>query len=485
MYFYFETGIVSKTFQNIIRTFLLITFLTSVQLSAGLNTNSGVQDIIQLPDSIQQFRVMAKLYADSLNAEQAIDYAERYILATRDLSIINDHFFYKIENNNLYTNFRSSYKPRLNILSLLYIFSALLGIFVFVMLNLKKGIDRISTFLISLFVLLHSLFILHLSLYLINYQYYFPSSLLMSTSFALLYGPLIYLYFKMTALDYKLRWKDLLHFLPAIALIVYLIPLYTLSSDEKFEVLFEQQDILVLEAKFIIAAQVISLLLYAYLSIKIYRVIAKKMKQNEVMRLWQRNIIAIYVTFAIAFIFYFLTTSGILDTPIFYHFQIIIMVCLVLYVAYISYVRPEIFKGEVKLADPIELFKYKKSSLTSSFSEELKDQLVRLMENEKVFKQNTLNLDVLSEMLGTTRHNTSQVINEHFDINFYDLINKFRIQEAVNIIHNRDEEKKSLIEIAYEVGFNNKVTFNKSFKKIHRVTPTQYIKNFEKQSGTS
>ena len=472
----------SKSFQNNVRYYLLLVLFFSALVGLNASTKSIVQDRIPLPDSIQQFRVMAKMYADSLNAEKAIDYAERYILATRDLSIINDHFFYKIENNNLYTNFRSSYKPRFNFLSLLYLFAAFLGVFVFMMLNLKRGIDRTSTFLISLFVLLHSLFILHLSLYLINYQYYFPSSLLMSTSFALLYGPLIYLYFKMTALDYKLKWKDGLHFVPALALLIYLAPLYGLSPDEKFAVLFEQQDILVLEAQFIIAAQVISLILYAYLTYNIYRAIEKKEKQNAVMGLWQRNIIAIYVTFTVAFIFYFLTTSGILDTPIFYHLQIIVMVCLVLYVAYISYVRPEIFKGEVRLADPIELFKYKKSSLTESFSEELKDQLVNLLIEDKVYKQNTLNLDVLSEMLGTTRHNTSQVINEHFDMNFYDLVNKFRIEEAVNIINDLNGEKKSLIEIAYEVGFNNKVTFNKSFKKIHNVTPTQYIKSIDQNS---
>ena len=470
----------SKIFQNSIRPFLLFAFLANVQIAIGFENNSISQDVISLPDSIQQFRLLAKQYADSLNAEWAIDHAERYILATRDLSIINDHFFYKIENNNLYTNFKSSYKPSFNFLSLLYLFSALLGVFVFVMLNLKKGIDRISTFLISLFVLLHSLFILHLSLYLINYQYYFPNTLLMSTSFALLYGPLIYLYFKMTALGYKLKWKDTLHFVPALVLLVYLIPLYSLSADKKFAILFEQQDILVVEAKFIIAAQVISLLLYAYLTIKIYRDIKNKIRQGGVMRLWQRNIIAIYITFAVAFVFYFLTTSGIFDSPLFYHFQIITMVCLVLYVAYISYIRPEIFKGEVKLADPIELFKYRKSSLTESFSEELKDQLVRLLEEEKIFKQNTLNLDELSLMLSTTRHNTSQVINEHFDMNFYELINKFRIEEAVAIINKMNGEKKSIIEIAYEVGFNNKVTFNKSFKKFHQVTPTQYIKNLRK-----
>ena len=38
------------------------------------------------------------------------------------------------------------------------------------------------------------------------------------------------------------------------------------------------------------------------------------------------------------------------------------------------------------------------------------------------------------------------------------------------------EREKNIIDVAYEVGFNNKVTFNKSFKKINEVTPSQYVK---------
>ena len=61
-------------------------------------------------------------------------------------------------------------------------------------------------------------------------------------------------------------------------------------------------------------------------------------------------------------------------------------------------------------------------------------------------------------------------------MNFFELINKFRIDEAVRMIKDDKYKDFNIIEIAYEVGYNNKVTFNKSFKKLHGVTPTQYIK---------
>lgn len=95
------------------------------------------------------------------------------------------------------------------------------------------------------------------------------------------------------------------------------------------------------------------------------------------------------------------------------------------------------------------------------------------MEEEKVYRVNTINLDSLAEKLDTTRHNTSQVINEHFGLNFFEFINKYRIEEASEILKNKED--MSIIEVAYEVGFNNKVTFNKSFKKIHAKTPSQFL----------
>jgi len=429
---------------------------------------------------INEYRNLARIYADSLQADKAINYAEKYIRATSDLSIINDHFFSKISQTDIYLNFKSNYKPKFDTLPLFYLFASLLGLFIFMILNLKKGVNKVSTFLMSMFVLLNSLFILHLSLYLINCQYYFPNTLLFSTVFTLLYGPLIYFYFKITAIDYKLKWKDALHLIPAIVLLIYISPFYALSSIEKFIILFDQEDILTYEANFIIATKILSLVLYAFLTYKIY-LVSKAKSKKKFKLLWQRNIIAIYVTYVLAFIVYTTITSGFFDFPIFFHLQILVVVGLVFYVAYITYVQPEVFKGEVKLVDPIGIFKYKSSALTPSFSLELKQELLSLLNDDKIYKESGISLDLLSEKLGTSRHNTSQVINEHFDMNFYELMNKFRIDEAIHLINNEMDGNLNIIDIAYKVGFNNKVTFNKSFKKALSVTPSQYIKSLNSE----
>lgn len=428
-------------------------------------------------DSIQEYLYLTKTHLDSMQAYEAIYYTKKYIRYTSDMSIINDYFFSEINQTDLYLNFKNRYKLRFNFLSLFYLFAGFLGLFIVFMLNLKKGIDRKSTFLMSLFVLFHSLFIIHLSLYLINCQYYFPHTLLFSTAFTLFYGPLIFFYFKITVTDYKLKWSDSLHVIPGIVLLAYIVPFYLLSAKEKFIILFDQEEILLVEEKYITTAKIISLVLYAILTLKIYSVAKIKLKQEITKVLWQRNIIAIYLAFVFTFIMFIVITSGFFDTPVFFHLQILVMVGLVFYVAYITYVQPEIFKGKVKLVDPIKLFKYKTSSLTPSYSVELKDILVHLFIEDKIHRENDINLQILSEKLGTSRHNTSQVINEHFNLNFFELINKYRIADAVEILKNNHHNNLNIIEVAYKVGFNNKVTFNKSFKKHLSQTPSEYIKS--------
>jgi AraC-like DNA-binding protein len=443
------------------------------QIEIAANTNIKISQ-----DSLKkaiEYRNLARRYADSLMEDKAIIYAEKYIRATSDLSIINDHFFSKINQTDIYLNFKSNFKPKFEALPLFYLFASLLGLFIFVILNLKKSGNKVSTFLISLFVLLNSLFIMHLSLYLINCQYYFPNTLLFSTVFPLLYGPLIYFYFKITVINYKLQWLDTLHLIPAVGLLIYISPFYALSRIEKFIILFDQKDILTNEANIIMAAKITSLVFYAILTYNIYKA-SKQTSKKTFNLIWQRNIIAIYVTYVVVYITYTTITSGVFDVPIFFHLQILIVVSLVFYVAFVTYVQPEVFKGKVKLVDPIDLFKYKSSALTPSLSLELKDELLNLLNNDKIYRESGISLDLLSEKLGTSRHNTSQIINEHFNMNFYELMNKYRIDEAVQLITKEKDNNLTIIDIAYKVGFNNKVTFNKSFKKELSVTPTQYIK---------
>ena len=154
---------------------------------------------------------------------------------------------------------------------------------------------------------------------------------------------------------------------------------------------------------------------------------------------------------------------------------------MVIYFAYIAYVQPNVFSQKYdKLKVGLIFQKYEKSGLTESLAEELKENLIALFVEEKIYRENNLSLEMLAERLDTTRHNASQIINEHFNMNFFELINKFRIEEVTEIIRKDIYGNLQIIDIAYEVGYNNKVTFNKAFKKETMLTPTQYIETLRR-----
>ncbi|MCK0161588.1 helix-turn-helix domain-containing protein [Allomuricauda sp. F6463D] len=122
--------------------------------------------------------------------------------------------------------------------------------------------------------------------------------------------------------------------------------------------------------------------------------------------------------------------------------------------------------------------KYEKTGLSAAFSLELKYKLEHLMNEDKLYLQHELKLDDLATLLNISRHHASQVINENFNMSFYDFINSYRIEEAKTSLSSGFENRStSISDIAYQCGFNNRVSFYKAFKKITQVTPKEFVQN--------
>ncbi|MEX0361880.1 MAG: helix-turn-helix domain-containing protein, partial [Allomuricauda sp.] len=152
------------------------------------------------------------------------------------------------------------------------------------------------------------------------------------------------------------------------------------------------------------------------------------------------------------------------------------MALMVLYVGYSANIQPDVFSGAYDYTN--RLFpKYEKSGLTPSLSLELKENLIYLFTHERIYKENNISLDMVAQKLNTTRHNTSQIINEHFNVSFHEFVNMYRIKEAKQLLVEDKSRRLNIINVAYEVGYNNKVTFNKAFKKDTQLTPSQYQKS--------
>jgi AraC-like DNA-binding protein len=124
--------------------------------------------------------------------------------------------------------------------------------------------------------------------------------------------------------------------------------------------------------------------------------------------------------------------------------------------------------------------KYKNSGLPKTLEIKLSQDLENLMQKHQLYKLNDLKLETLAEKLNTNKHFISQVINEVYKVNFFEYINLKRIEEAKQLLRSMHKRDLNIIEVAYEVGFNNKGTFNSVFKKVTGLTPTEF-RNQSKQ----
>ena len=95
------------------------------------------------------------------------------------------------------------------------------------------------------------------------------------------------------------------------------------------------------------------------------------------------------------------------------------------------------------------------------------------MKDEEPYLDCDFSLLKLANALGQSTNHVSQVINTEMKHNFHDMVNTYRIEVAKKLLQNRTKNQKSILEIAFEVGFASKSTFNLIFKKHTGLTPSQ------------
>ena len=87
-----------------------------------------------------------------------------------------------------------------------------------------------------------------------------------------------------------------------------------------------------------------------------------------------------------------------------------------------------------------------------------------------------LTLEAIANIAGLTPNYFSSVFKKVNNISLWNYINSKRVDLAIQLIlHN--ELNDTLLEIATKCGFNNTANFNKTFKSITGMTPTEYRKS--------
>jgi AraC-like DNA-binding protein len=112
----------------------------------------------------------------------------------------------------------------------------------------------------------------------------------------------------------------------------------------------------------------------------------------------------------------------------------------------------------------------------NSRKDELYDELIVLFEKEKLYLQHDLSLADIAERLNSNKHYISNIINEKLNKNFYQFVNELRIKEAIELLKNPDKYLYTIESISQKAGFKSKSSFNKFFKEITGMTPSEFRK---------
>lgn len=342
-----------------------------------------------------------------------------------------------------------------------------------------------------LFALLFSFLWYQLEFFLLRHTLDAQIPFIFSTRYGswLFVGPLIFLYNRAILIDnFQLKRRDIWHFSPFLVF-TFLLPLLfddfitNRAVDYGMLTVFDSFNQEKITAKhylyaYVFVLQYVHALLYLYFSYRESKQLMFSAKQrqsniplNKIQSLQYLYLIALLIIlFCSGFVIYqFLTQMWRRTYDYLYVLPTLIFVFGLAYRA-MKYPNSVLVLKEEALA-----IKYAKSSLTDSAKERVIQQLKEKLEIEKVYRNNELRLSDLAEELKVSTHHLSQIINEQLHQTFFDLINAHRIEEAKEKITNGSA--RTLLEVAFEVGFNSKNSFNNAFKKNVGMTPSAFKKN--------
>jgi len=120
--------------------------------------------------------------------------------------------------------------------------------------------------------------------------------------------------------------------------------------------------------------------------------------------------------------------------------------------------------------------KYAKSTLDNIDQSSVLNMLETLMNTEKIYCNENLNLSTLSEQLDIKSYQLSELINTQYGYGFPRYLRQIRVEAAKKRL--LSHPKESILSISLSVGFNSQSSFYTAFKQFVGSSPANYRKQF-------
>ena len=302
--------------------------------------------------------------------------------------------------------------------------------------------------------------------------------------FTLFFYPLIYLYIRSYLYaDFKIRGIQLLHFLPSLAYLICISPFIVLSGNEKIYMILNGlpiwYSIVQMVFNVIIIIQGFS---YSVLSLRLLHHFQyfrkKRLSEKQIGALnWLRLFVVLYaVLLIVGSAGAYIEIVGITIFIDLFKVYYAGLTLLTFWLGTFAVFKPELFTENENLSTFIR--KSFTNSVGNQQSENQKEyeKLKNYLTEEKPYLNTELKLQDLCDPTGLSYRKLSELFNNEFNSSFNDIINEFRIQEAIRLFKEGFHTKYTIPHLAETAGFNSKTTFNRVFKKEVGMTPTEYIK---------
>jgi len=390
------------------------------------------------------------------------------------------------------------------IVAILFYVGAVQGLLLSVFLFSVK-VNKISSRLLGLLTLLWGLLLIQFPLQSEGLYTRFPHLLKTLSQLLFTIFPLLYLQVKYLISDQKrFRKSDLLHFIPMLLSILFHSNFYLLSGPEKVDAIRNMSSYF--SAVQIIGDEILAIqgIVYSILAIRMllkYKKEIENYQSNIDKKILKVELIGI----SLSMLSWIIGTIGVnlefFDVPVFVDLFVLvyfIFVVIIYIVSYFALTSPEIFKIDEDKINLLVNTRSKNKSIEGQYSSDQKvpavnskalpeeieitpelkannQRLLTFMDSEKPYLDSNLGLHELADKLEITRHQLSNVINQVHKKNFYEFVNSYRVEEVKHLLQDPESSKFKLISLAYDAGFNSKTSFNRIFKQMTTMTPSQFF----------
>ncbi|HEX6427735.1 MAG TPA: helix-turn-helix domain-containing protein [Niastella sp.] len=289
-------------------------------------------------------------------------------------------------------------------------------------------------------------------------------------------GPLIYFYI-LSSLEpeFKLSKKHRLHFLPiiidlvpSITVIVFVAGVYLgviRPYAKPWGIFIDNYN------TYADIPRWMSITFYLWLAVRHLRTL--KTNSHAVFK-WMQQFVYIFLAFQFIWLLYLVPyvipryTDFMLDT--FKWYPVYIPLAVLIYWLGIKGYLISYQQGITKKNGSIP------ASLSSAAINETVSLLKKSMEEDKIYLDPNLNLNLLALHTGITQKTISAVLNQHLQKSFNEFVNQYRVDAVKTKLLLPETANLTIAGIASACGFNSQATFQRTFKDLTGMSPSEFRK---------